>query len=449
MSYGLFRDPRPAPRIFSVAEVCSAVRTDLEERYRDLTVEGEITNLRRTTPGHIYFNLKDPAADALLSAVLFAGDAARLRVRLADGARVRCLGTLTLYATRGSFQMRVRHVAPVGAGDLAAALEALKAKLEAEGLFSAERKRTLPVLPRAVGVVTSRTGAAFGDIVSTIHRRFPVPIVLSPTIVQGEDAPKAIRIALERLQRVAEIDVVILGRGGGASEDLWPFNDEALARAIAACRVPVVSAVGHERDVTIADLVADTRAPTPTGAGELVVPPRTSLLEQLATARRRLERAGRAHLADRARLLERLERRVGRPADSIHEARQRLDDLGEEALRLVRARHRPLRQELTRAEVRLRAAHPRTRLARDRAALAELRARLLTCGSSRSQRRRAAVEHLAGQLEALSPLKVLARGYAVVLHDRSGKALLDPATAAPGDELTLVLAGGRLKAKVP
>lgn len=449
MSYTFSRDSRPAPRVFSVAEVCAGVRVDLEDRYRDIVVEGEITNFRRTPPGHLYFNLKDPAADALLAAVLFAGDAARLRVRLADGVRLRCLGTLTIYAARGTFQIRVRQAAPVGAGDLALALEALKAKLEAEGLFATERKRALPLLPRAVGVVTSRAGAAWGDVVTTIQRRFPVPIVLSPTIVQGEDAAPAILRALERIQRVPEVDVVILGRGGGASEDLWPFNDEALARAIAACRVPVVSAVGHERDVTIADLVADVRAPTPTGAGELVVPPRTVLAERVGTERRRIERAVRARLAVVRRELERTERRMGRPRDALAQAHQRLDDLCEQVEALTRARLRPRRQELGRIELRLSAAHPRTRLAQDRAALGKLRGALEQLGAARVQRLRAVAERCAGQLDALSPLRVLARGYAVALHDRTGKALVDPATAGPGDDLTLVLAGGRLKARVP
>jgi exodeoxyribonuclease VII large subunit len=370
--------------------------------------------------------------------VLFAGDAARLRVRLADGVRLRCLGTLTIYSARGTFQIRIRHAAPVGAGDLAAALEALKAKLEAEGLFSSERKRALPLLPRAV----------WGDVVTTIQRRFPVPIVLSPTVVQGEEAPRAILRALERIQRVREVDVVILGRGGGATEDLWPFNDEALARAIAACRVPVVSAVGHERDVTIADLVADVRAPTPTGAGELVVPPRQALVDRVATAQRRLERAARARISVMRREIERAERRVGRPLELLAQARQRLDDRADEIERLTRARLRPLRTELVRAERRLSAAHPRTRLARDRAALAKLHSALISLERTKLQRLRAAAERAAGKLDALSPLRVLARGYAIALHEPSGRALVDPAAAASGDDLTLVLSGGRLKAKV-
>ncbi len=449
MSYTLFRDPRPAPRVYSVAEVCAGVRADLEDRYRDLVVEGEVTNFRKTPPGHLYFNLKDPSADALLAAVLFAGDAARLRVKIADGVRLRCLGTLTIYSARGTFQIRVRQAAPVGAGDLAAALEALKAKLEADGLFAAERKRSLPLLPRAVGVVTSRAGAAWGDVVTTIQRRFPVPIILSPTIVQGEEAPRALLRARERIQRVPEVDVVTLGRGGGATEDLWPFNDESLARAIASCRVPVVSAVGHERDVTIADLVADVRAPTPTGAGELVVPPRAVLADRVGTERRRLERAVRAHLAVVRRELERAERRMGRPQDALAQAHQRLDGLVDEIEALTRARLRPLRQELARTERRLSAAHPRTRLAQDRAALGKLRAALETLGPARVQRLRALAERQTGKLDALSPLRVLARGYAIALHDRTGRALIDPDAVSSGDDLTLVLSGGRLKAKVP
>lgn len=448
MSYVLFREPRPEVRVYSVAEVCQSVRATLEERYREITVEGEITGCKRYPSGHVYFSLKDPAQDAVLPAVLFASDAARTRAALDDGLLVRCVGTLSLYAPRGGFQMKVRLVAPVGAGDLAAALEALKAKLEAEGLFAQARKRPLPLLPRAIGVVTSKSGAAWGDIVKTITRRFPSRIVLSPTLVQGDGAARQIVAALELVQRLKEVDVVILGRGGGAVEDLWAFNDEGVARAIAACRVPVVSAVGHERDVTVADLVADLRAATPTGAGEHVVPTREDLAQRLGSLDHRLGRAARAAVKEAAHGLLTARHGIGDPRRRIEDARQTLDGLVARATELTRARFYPLRRELGRAEVRLRAAHPRTRLVQDRAALADATSRLVRLATSLLSAHRSTSDLLARQLDALSPLAVLARGYAVALHDRTGRALIEPAAASPGDALTLVLHRGRLKARV-
>ncbi|MBI2896482.1 MAG: exodeoxyribonuclease VII large subunit [Deltaproteobacteria bacterium] len=448
MSYVLFREPRPETRVYSVAEVCQNVRSTLEERYGEIAVEGEITGCKRYPSGHVYFSLKDRSQDAVLPAVLFAGDAARVRTALDNGLVVRCVGTLSLYVPRGGFQMKVRLVAPVGAGDLAAALEALKAKLEAEGLFAAQRKRPLPLLPKAIGVVTSKSGAAWGDIVKTITRRFPSRIVLSPTLVQGDGAARQIVSALELLQRVEDVDVVILGRGGGAVEDLWAFNDEAVARAIAACRVPVVSAVGHERDVTIADLVADLRAATPTAAGEHVVPTREDLQERVGSLRHRLGRAASAAIREAEHGLTTARHGIGDPQRRIEDARQALDGLVIRGADLARARLHPLGRELGRLEVRLRSAHPRTRLVQDRALLAGARGELVGLARSRVSAHRSAAEGMARQLEALSPLAVLARGYAVALHDRTGRALVEPAAASPGDALTLVLRGGRLKARV-
>ncbi|MGA9655938.1 MAG: exodeoxyribonuclease VII large subunit, partial [Polyangia bacterium] len=244
-----------------MSELVRAARLTLESRFADLRVEGEISGLKRSANGHLYFTLKD--AEAQLDCVMYAREAARLRFRLQDGQQVRCRGRLTIYEARGRFQLSVHAIEPAGAGALALAFEQLKQSLAAEGLFDPERKRPLPFLPRRLGVVTSAQGAVIRDIVRVAHRRFPVPILLAPTPVQGEGAAAAIVAALAEIVKVPDVDVVIVARGGGSMEDLWAFNDEALARAIAACPIPVISAVGHETDFTIADFVADLRAPTP------------------------------------------------------------------------------------------------------------------------------------------------------------------------------------------
>ena len=278
----------PAPeetRVFAVRELVRAARLTLESRFADLRVEGEVSGLKRSANGHLYFTLKD--AEAQLDCVMYAREAARLRFRLQDGQQVRCRGRLTIYEARGRFQFSVHAIEPAGAGALALAFEQLKQKLAAEGLFDPERKRALPFLPRRLGVVTSAQGAVIRDIVRVAHRRFPVPILLAPTPVQGEGAAAAIVAALAEIVKVPDVDVVIVARGGGSMEDLWAFNDEALARAIAACPVPVISAVGHETDFTIADFVADLRAPTPSAAAELAVPVAADLLAELQLLGRR------------------------------------------------------------------------------------------------------------------------------------------------------------------
>ena len=278
-----------APRIYSVTEILRAARLTLESRFAEVRVEGEVSGLKRSGPGHLYFCLKDD--EAQLDCVLFSREAARLKFTLEEGMAVRCRGRLTLYEARGRFQMSVADIEPTGAGVLALAFEQLKQRLEAEGLFDPARKRPLPFLPRRLGVVTSPQGAVVRDIIRVAHRRFPVPILLSPCAGQGEGAALAIAAALRRLAAVDGVDVIIVARGGGSLEDLWAFNEEPVARAIVACRVPVISAVGHETDFTIADFVADLRAPTPSAAAELAIPIEDDLRAELALLQRRGGRA--------------------------------------------------------------------------------------------------------------------------------------------------------------
>src|SRR6185503_10070902 len=405
------REEPPKPKVYVVSELLKAVRLTLESRFTDVRVEGEVSGLKRSGNGHVYFALKDD--EASMDCVLFAREAGQLKFTLDEGMAVRCRGRLTLYEARGKFQMTVDKIEPTGAGALALAFEQLKQRLGAEGLFDPARKRPLPFLPRRLGVVTSPSGAVIRDIVRVAHRRCPVPILLAPTPVQGEGAALAIASALRRLETVADVDVIIVARGGGSLEDLWAFNEEAVARAIHACRVPVISAVGHETDFTIADFVADLRASTPSAAAEHAVPVREDLVAELALLRRRGGRAL-AETARRARHeLERARARLGDPRRLLNERRQRLDDQVERGRRVLARRLAAARADLRAVEVRLHRAHPHRRIAEQRHALADMRHRLQAALVPALGRRRHAIEAAHGKLEALSPMRVLERGFSL------------------------------------
>lgn len=430
----------------AVGELIRLATGALDRHVGTLWVEGETAQVSRPMSGHVYFQLRDRAA--VVPAVMWRSDVAKLKFKLEQGMRVRVRGKLGVFDRDGRLQLYVDFAEPAGAGAAAAALEELKRKLAAEGLFADDRKRRVPALPRRIGVVTSRTGAALRDVVRTIQRRFPpVQIVVADCMVQGPTAPAQIAHALRIVQN-ARVDVIILGRGGGATTDLAAFNDERVVRAVAACRVPVVSAVGHEVDITLCDLVADARASTPTAAGELVVPVRTQLERLLATEEKRLRREIALRLRD---------------------ARQELDDLAESTRTTLRARLAARAVELRRHETRLTATHPRAQLARRRSELARLEARLRTvdpmprlaarraevrrleaamAGAVRRavDRRRAGFAQGVARLDALSPLRVLERGYALATHD--GRVVTDAGSVARGDRLTLRLARGRVHATV-
>ena len=361
--------PESRPKVWSVSQVNRAVRGLLEASVEPLWVGGEVAGWTRSRAGHCYFALKDERAQ--LRCVMFGREASQLPMDPEEGMQVRALGELTLYEAKGDYQLVARRVEAEGAEGLwRLAFEKLRAKLEAEGLLAPERKRRLPPLPGCVGVVTSRDGAALRDILSVLARRAPwTRVVLRSTKVQGEGAALEIAAAIEDLGASGRADVIIVGRGGGAVEDLWAFNEEPVARAIAACPVPVVSAVGHEIDVTISDLVADLRAPTPSAAAEAVVPDSSVILEML---RRSPGRLGRALGAAAERRRSALEQRI-----------RRLE-------RTIERRFVPARQSLDARAARL-----------ERAALAGV------------NRRRSALVALGGRLDALSPLSTLGRGYAV------------------------------------
>jgi exodeoxyribonuclease VII large subunit len=436
---------RAQPRIFGVAELVRAARVALEARFADVRVEGEISGFKRSGPGHFYFCLKD--GEAQVDCVMFSREAARVKFRVQDGLLVRCRGRLTIYEGRGKFQLSVTAIEPAGAGALALAFEQLKQKLAAEGLFDPARKRALPFLPRRIGVVTSPTGAVIRDIVRVAHRRFPVPILLSPTAVQGDGAAASIVHALRLVLRAPQVEVIILARGGGSLEDLWAFNDEALARAIAACPVPVISAVGHETDFTVADFVSDVRAPTPSAAAELAVPVAADLLVELQVLGRRLGRAVQGELRGGRLLIERARARLGHPRRLVDERRQALDECagrGAQALRAALARRRAaLRAE----EARVYRAHPQRRIADQRTALHGLERRLSAAIAARLSPRRRALESLRAKLQTLSPLGVLERGYSLARRG-DGQVITQAQTLAPGEPITVTFRDGEVGAEV-
>lgn len=441
------RRPAAPRRVLGVSEVVAGLRGLLEEEIGRLWVAGEIGDLHRARSGHTYFVLKDDTAR--LRAALFRADAARLPFEPEEGLAVIAFGALSVYPARGELQLVVRSLEPRGQGALRLAIEQLRARLEAEGLFDPARKRTPPAFPRRIGVVTSPVGAALRDVLEVSGQRFPgVPLVLAPTRVQGDGAEREIAAALAAVERVADVDVVLLVRGGGSFEDLVAFQTEAVARAVAACRVPVVCGVGHEVDVTLADLAADLRAPTPSAAAAAALPDREALADRLARDRRRLLAAARSRVA-RARLQH------GRDLRGLraHAPRARL---GWQRERLARAVHALARAWARRAEGEAgRLARARGRLDRAPAALlAGRRARTDAADAALAPAARRAVRDgrqrlaaAAAGLEALSPLAVLARGYAIARRE-GGAIVRRAADVAPGDRLALRLHEGRVDVRV-
>lgn len=394
----------PAPQVLRVAELVGALRALVEDVVGRVWVVGEVSNLRRAASGHLYFTLKDDSAQ--LRAVLFRAEAARLPFEPADGLEVLAFAEATVYGARGELQLVVRQLEPRGQGALRLAFEQLRARLAAEGLFEEGRKRALPALPRRIGIVTSLHGAAVRDVIEVTGLRWPsCPLLVADARVQGPGAESEIVEALQLLASRPEVDVILLVRGGGSLEDLWPFNSETVARALARCPVPVVSGVGHETDLTIADLVADARAPTPSAAAALVLPDRRAFTERLARDRRRLRGAIEARLA-RARA--RLEARAG----ALH-------------------RVSPVAQLAAR----------RGRLAGDVARLDAALRRHVTRASAQ-------LSLAAARLDSLSPLAVLGRGYAIARRADDGRIVRAPGDVAPGDELAVRVAGGRIDARV-
>ncbi|MBI4082853.1 MAG: exodeoxyribonuclease VII large subunit [Candidatus Lambdaproteobacteria bacterium] len=441
--------PAALAKPLTVAELTRHIRQLLEEQFQTVTVEGEVSNARRPGSGHLYFQLKDESAQ--IRCVMFRNAAQSLRFELEDGMQVRVRARLTVYEARGEYQLQVLTLDPQGTGALQIAFEQLKRRLEAEGLFARERKRALPYLPRRIGIVTSPTGAAVRDILHVLQRRFPgMPVLIHPARVQGEGAAEEVAEGIAVLNRLAaaqKIDVIIVGRGGGSIEDLWAFNEEVVARAIHASRVPIVSAVGHEVDFTIADFVADVRAPTPSAAAEIVVPPKAELLNTVIAFRGQLGRRFAEGLKRRVERREGLRARLGAPESAIRQTRLRAADLRERldaagALRLARGHER-----LAQARGKLHALRPDRLTPMHRTAARSLHRRLGPALRRHVARLRERLDAQAGLLDSLSPLTVLKRGYGVVL-DAAGRALTTIRGVAPGDALRVRLQDGTLDAEV-
>jgi len=443
-----FDEPRHKRRIWPVRDLVGQVRELVEQEYGDVWVEGEISNYRPAPSGHVYFTLKD--ADAQLPVVLFRRQAMLLRFRPEDGLHALVRGRVSVYEQRGQMQLVAETMEPVGPGSLQLAFEQLKARLKAEGLFDADRKRSLPAFPRAVGIVTSPTGAVMRDFLNIVGRRHSgLNVLLFPVSVQGDQAPAEIEAALAELNLSGLVDMIVVARGGGSLEDLAAFNSERVARAIAASRLPVVSAIGHETDFTIADFAADLRAPTPSAAAELITEAQHKIAEHLANQSHRLERAARFQLLQARQRLTRVpaSRAEGRMAALLHRQQQRWDDL---SIRMEAAVLGPLRErqrtvaELAAAVLRQ---DPRQGLSLARERLASCRTRLEWTLERTLGTNAARLIARDARLRALSPLAVLERGYALVLDD-AGAIVRSTGQIAPGDRLVTRLADGAFTSRV-
>ena len=451
---GLPFDAAPRPpglrrRVLTVTELTARVRNLLEGEYGEVWVEGEISNARLWKTGHLYFTLKD--AGAQLRAVMFRSALRYQRFRPEDGQHVVARGRLSVYEPKGEYQIVCEHLEPRGLGALQLAFDQLRERLDREGLFDAARKRPLPALPRKIGIVTSLDGAALRDMLTVLGRRHPnAHLVIAPARVQGEGAAAAIVRGLRHVQRIAGVDVVIVGRGGGSLEDLWAFNEEAVARAVAAAPVPVISAVGHETDYTISDFVADLRAPTPSAAAELVVAPRDELRARIAGLTDRLRAALRDGLRQRRAAVHRLAARpglAGWPTRVALRGRQ-IDELAHRLAGAARGGAGRRRRRLYELRLRLEALDLGRRLAAIRARLAAARGGLEAAQAAGQRAREARVRVAAGRLETLSPLGVLARGYAVCWTGDRAAIIRDAADAAPGQVVHVKLHRGALDCEV-
>ncbi len=445
--FALEFDLTPQRRIYSVSELNAAIREVLDSEFRDVWVSGEISGLKLAPSGHYYFTLKE--REAQVKCVAFRSSHRYWKFKPRDGLAVLARGRIDVYEARGEYQLLVETLEPQGIGALQLAFEQLKKKLAAEGLFAPDRKRPLPRFPRRIGIVTSPRGAVISDIVGILSRRFPgLHLRLYPALVQGEGSLEDVVRGIQFFSRSKWADVVIVARGGGSLEDLWTFNEEGVARAIAACSVPVISAVGHETDVTIADFVSDLRAPTPSAAAELVICTREELLDRIAAARAKSTQALRYRLAMLERRLRQqgieralnlLQRRVGRGLQRVDEQEYRLRERMRASLEVRDRARRQLETRLKRFDIRPRLATGRHRLEAARHAyIQSVRLHLA--------RRRGKLDQLTAKLSQLSPMRVLERGYAIV-SNASG-ILKDASAAPPGTAIHVRLARGELDARV-
>ena len=447
MSLSVQKSPQEAA--ITVSQLNRQVKNLLEQGIARVWVEGEISNLARPASGHLYFSLKDDAAQ--IRAAFFRQRQRGPTIGLKNGDKVLAFGRVSLYEPRGDYQLIVEQVEPAGEGALKREFDKLKNKLAAEGLFDEGRKQALPALPRRIGVITSPSGAAIRDIITVLGRRFPsIPVIVYPAAVQGDAAPGELMASLAKAIERDECDVLIIGRGGGSLEDLWAFNSEALARAIADCPIPIVSAVGHEVDFTIADFVADRRAPTPSGAAEIVVPDSGDWLRTINSFAARIARLGRRNIEDNAQTLDWLSRRL-LSASPVATVRQQRDRLRELSGRLSSSTHAGLlerRQRLATLAAGLLRRSPAVRIerlkTRQQAASGKLRAAATGTIGELQHRLQIAVR----ALNSVSPLATLERGYAIVTDAETGRLLTSAAHTGKGRDIRAKLQHGELLATI-
>lgn len=439
----------PARQIYSVTRLNREVRLLLENAFPLLWVEGEISNLARPASGHLYFSLKD--AEAQVRCAMFRNRNLHLRFNPKNGDQVLVRARVSLFPARGEFQLNIEHMEPAGTGALRQAFEALKAKLHNEGLFAPERKRPLPTAPRRLGVITSPSGAAIHDVLTVLRRRCPwLQVLIYPVAVQGEGSAEQIAAAIRLASARQEVDVLLLTRGGGSLEDLWSFNEEIVARAIADCELPLVSAVGHEIDFTIADFVADRRAPTPSAAAEMISPDGQAWLNEFVRYEQRLCMLLRQHLgrlAERHRVLK--QRLLSQhPRRRLHDRSQRLDELELRLVNVMRGCIRAAELRYNHALQRLRRQSPQARIKLAQAHCTDLQRRLTVAASHIISERHQQLAGLARALDAVSPLATLGRGYAIVRREDDGSVVRDAASVAPGERVVARLGRGSLLCRV-
>lgn len=440
-------------KALSVTQLVRRMRNVLEIEVGECWVEGEVSNLRKQASGHWYFSLKDDSAQ--ISCAMFSAKRREGSAALEDGAKVRVFGEATVYEARGQLQLVVQKAEAAGAGELQAKFEALKKKLDAEGLFAAERKQELPFFPRTIGLVTSPTGAAIRDMLNVLERRAPwVTAVLAPVRVQGKGAEAEIAEAIARMGEpekhdVPRCDLLIVGRGGGSLEDLWNFNEEVVARAIAACPIPVISAVGHEIDFTIADFVADVRAPTPSAAAELAVPDRDELRERVRGLKRRLVRRAGGQVERLETLLDGFRRGVlGRSAEALlREPVMRVDALRSGISAAVRGALAERSARCRELAVQHRAHHPARQVERRGEILADLRRRLASAAEVRIEQEAEHLKGLKGLLRTLGPESAFQRGFSITMNEK-GKVLRSREDVESGETIRTRLSDGELSSRV-
>ncbi|RPD90166.1 exodeoxyribonuclease VII large subunit [Neisseria weixii] len=428
----------------SVSELNALAKNLLEDHLSGLWIAGEVSNLTRAASGHYYFSLKDSRAQ--VRCAMFKGAAARLSQPLKEGDHIEVSGKISIYEARGEFQITVNEIRMVGLGRLYEAYEKLKAKLQLEGVFDLERKKPLPTHPQTIGIVTSLAAAALRDVVSTLKRRAPeIPVIIFPTAVQGAGSELQIAQAIQTASARAECDVLIVCRGGGSIEDLWAFNEEPVVRAIERCVIPVVSGVGHETDFTLADFVADVRAPTPTGAAELVSPNRLELLHKLTQAQGRLKTVLQQRYYDASQKVDWLARQIRHPRQKLNEQRVQLQGLAQHLRFAMQQNHRFNAQQLLRQTQVLQ--HLRPDVSPPKREVVQFQTALTQSFAILLKQRRQTLEKQSALLEAVSPQHILARGFSVVKNSR-GQVVRSSAGLKQGQKLHIVFADGETDVRV-